>query len=603
MADLIAQGEQPGERWRRALPVGQPVLIGRTCIPWAVPWDDRISREHVRVTWTGEALRIEQLAEAKNPIFLRGAAVAAATITPGQHFVIGKTTFSVLEDRIALTLDLPEPFQEQSFSAQYLHRLRFRHPDLRIENLTRLPELITSATNDRELCQRLANVLLTGIPAADGVAIVELESTAPGKATLLNKHEPDSPAPNGNLVVHHWDRRLQTGGEFRPSERLIRASLARGETLLHIWQTSEQPGYTMMENCDWACCLPVPGEACRGWVIYLAGRLTHLSPGVSPSDPTDLRDDLKFSEIVAATLGSLRELRVLNRRQARLAPFFSPRVRELLASDDPEALLAPRETELTVLFCDLRGFSRHSEQHADALLALLERVGQALGVMSRNILGQGGVVADFQGDSAMGFWGWPLTQPARVKQACEAALAIRREFLAAANEAAHPLRDFHVGIGIASGRGVAGKIGSSDQVQVTVFGPVVNLAQRLESMTKHVAAEIVLDAATANLIRAVELPETTLRRIGRLRPLGMSQAVEAYELLPLSEEGRSLQQQWLASYEQAIAGFENQDWPCCRERLSELPPDLGWDRLLIEYFERQQTPLPMWDGVLNLERK
>ncbi len=602
MADLIAQGEQPSDRWRRALPVGQSLLLGRTTIPWAVPWDDRISREHSRLTWSGETLRIEHLAEAKNPIFLRGEAVTAADVTPGQHFVIGKTTFSVIEDRIALTLDLPEPFQEQSFSAQYLHRLRFRHPDLRIENLTRLPELITSAANDRELCQRLANVLLTGIPAADGVAIVELESPGGTKAGPNAKSDTDSSA-NGNLVVRYWDRRLQTGGEFRPSERLIRASLARGETLLHIWQNAELPGYTVMENCDWACCLPVPGEACRGWVIYLAGRLTNATPGALPSDPTDLRDDLKFSEIVAATLGSLRELRVLNRRQARLAPFFSPRVRELLASDDSEALLAPRETELTVLFCDLRGFSRHSEQHADALLALLERVGQALGVMSRNILGQGGVVADFQGDSAMGFWGWPLTQPARVRQACEAALAIRREFLAAANEAAHPLRDFHVGIGIASGRGVAGKIGSSDQVQVTVFGPVVNLAQRLESMTKQVAGEILLDAATAILVRAVELPDTTLRRIGRVRPLGMNQAVEAHELLVQAGEGRAMQERWLAIYEQALAAFEAQEWPRCGELLGELPRDLGWHRLLAEYMDRQQTPPPLWDGVLGLERK
>ncbi len=141
--------------------------------------------------------------------------------------------------------------------------------------------------------------------------------------------------------------------------------------------------------------------------------------------------------------------------------------------------------------------------------------------MSRNILGQGGVVADFQGDSAMGFWGWPLTlHGACVRQACEAALAIRREFLAAANDGTHPLRDFHVGIGIASGRGVAGKIGSSDQVQVTVFGPVVNLAQRLESMTKQVAAEIVIDATTASLLRAAAYPETTLRRIARFAAAG-----------------------------------------------------------------------------------
>ncbi len=119
MADLIAQGEQPSDRWRRALPTGRPVLLGRTTPSWAVPWDDRISREHVKLTWNGETLRIEQLVEAKNPVFLRGEAVALASIAPGQHFVIGKTTFSVLEDRIALTLDLPEPFQEQAFSTQY----------------------------------------------------------------------------------------------------------------------------------------------------------------------------------------------------------------------------------------------------------------------------------------------------------------------------------------------------------------------------------------------------------------------------------------------------------------------------------------------------
>jgi adenylate cyclase len=589
MADLIAQGEHPNDRWRRALPIGQTLMLGRTANPWCVPWDDRISRDHARLLWDGDTLSIEQVAEAKNPIFVRGQAVASANLSAGHHFVIGKTTFSILEDRIALTLDLPEPYQEQAFSAQYLHRLRFRNPDLRIENLARLPELITSASNDNELCQRLANVLLTGIPVADGVAIVEHQSAVSSKS--------------GELVVRHWDRRLQTGGEFRPSERLIRASLARGETLLHIWQSSEQPGYTMMENCDWACCLPVPGEACRGWAIYLAGRLSQASLGAAPSDPTDLRDDLKFSEIVAATLGSLRELRVLNRRQARLAPFFSPRVRELLASDDSESLLAPREAELTVLFCDLRGFSRHSEQHADALLALLERVGQALGVMSRNILGQGGVVADFQGDSAMGFWGWPLTQPARVKQACEAALAIRHEFMTAASESAHPLRDFQVGIGIASGRGVAGKIGSSDQVQVTVFGPVVNLAQRLVSLSKQAAAEIVLDETTAEMVSMADLPGTRLRRIARLRPLGMDQPVEAFELLLVTDERKPHQFHFLVSYQLALEAFEKRDWPRCRELLLALPQDLGWRRIMLEYIERQKTPPQGWEGVIDLDRK
>ena len=65
---------------------------------------------------------------------------------------------------------------------------------------------------------------------------------------------------------------------------------------------------------------------------------------------------------------------------------------------------------MTVLFCDLRGFSRESERSADDLFGLLERVSRALGVMTHHILEEGGVIGDFHGDAAMGFWGWPIAQ-------------------------------------------------------------------------------------------------------------------------------------------------------------------------------------------------
>ena len=96
--------------------------------------------------------------------------------------------------------------------------------------------------------------------------------------------------------------------------------------------------------------------------------------------------------------------------------------------------------------------------------------------MTHHIRQEGGVVGDFQGDAAMGFWGWPLPQKDAVLRTCRAALAVRAEFEATAG--------FHAGIGVATGRAVAGKIGTVDQVKVTVFGPVVNLASRLEGMTK-----------------------------------------------------------------------------------------------------------------------
>ncbi|MGC4002031.1 MAG: FHA domain-containing protein [Pirellulales bacterium] len=322
MADLIAQGETPEDRWRRPLPPGRPIVVGRTNGAWSVPWDDRVSRLHVRLEWNGERLSIEHLPDARNPVFVRGEAIRASTIFPGQHFVVGKTAFTLVEDRVAVASDLPEPLREQAFSSQYLRRLRFRHPDLRIENLSRLPELITSATNDRELCQRLSNVLLTGVPAADAVAIVD----TPQPTAAAGAAKASETAEAGDVRVRHWDRRTMTMGEFRPSERLIRATLERNETLLHVSRTAETPGYTVSDNYDWACCLPVPGAACRGWAIYLAGRLnSSVASNAAPSDAADFGDDMKFTEIVAATLGSLRDLGSLTRRQASLAPFFSPR--------------------------------------------------------------------------------------------------------------------------------------------------------------------------------------------------------------------------------------------------------------------------------------
>src|SRR5206468_6622837 len=97
-------------------------------------------------------------------------------------------------------------------------------------------------------------------------------------------------------------------------------------------------------------------------------------------DAEALRDEVKFTELLAATLDGLRESRLLAARQASLSQFFSPIVLDALASQDPQEVLAPREADVTVLFCDLRGFTRESERSANDLFGLLERVSQALGV-------------------------------------------------------------------------------------------------------------------------------------------------------------------------------------------------------------------------------
>ncbi len=121
------------------------------------------------------------------------------------------------------------------------------------------------------------------------------------------------------------------------------------------------------------------------WALYVAGRY-HASAGqqTTPTDPTDLREDVKFGELVAAILSSLRQSEQLRKRQASLSRFFAPAVSAAMHGADPEEVLAPRVADVSVLFCDLRGFTHAAERSAADLPGLLERVSRALGVATHH---------------------------------------------------------------------------------------------------------------------------------------------------------------------------------------------------------------------------
>jgi adenylate cyclase len=611
MPDLIAQGPQPEQRWRRRLEPGVRQTIGRQAGIWSTPWDDRISRRHVEVVYQDGQLRVEALESARNPVFFRGYKTDRFTLKPGDHFVIGETTFSFVDQRIYVSLDLPRPVNERTFTVEELRRQPFREADKRIDVLSRLPEIISGSGTDQELFVRLVNLLLNGIDRATAAAVVAVGGQEPGARSTesQSRANPKSevPSPKSQIVsVLHWDRRILADADFRPSERLIREAVGSGESVAYVWSGSAPRGegeFTLSEGVDWALCVPVPGNACSGWGLYVTGSFSELSAS-GPPDAELLRDDVKFTELTAATLSGLRESRLLAARQASLSHFFSPVVLEAISAQEPEQVFAPREADVTVLFCDLRGFTRESERSAGDLLGLLQRVSQALGVMTHEILAQGGVIGDFHGDAAMGFWGWPIAQPDSVRRTCRAALGIRAAFTVS-SPGDNPLNEFRVGIGIASGRAVAGKIGTVDQVKVTVFGPVVNLASRLESMTRQLRASILVDPATAAVIRASVPPNICrLRRLARVLPVGLSAPIEVSELLPPAPDYPELSDEHLVAYEAALQAFERRDWPLALKQLHAVPPDdVAKDFLTLFITQHGRTPPADWNGAIPLEGK
>lgn len=546
-------------------------------------WDDRISRRHLEISVDSQGVQITRLADSSNPVFVDGIEVSGARLVSGQSFVIGASRFE-LQDVNRSDSPGNQAVQQMAIDRQQLQRVRYDDAAMRIEVLTSLPAVIRESGVERDLHVRLASLLLAGIQNADGVAIVGLsESLRPR--------------------VFHQEQRFETGAPMQPSARLISNAMEQQTTVLHVWdKTAEADSqYTQVAGFGWAFCTPF-ADLSSDRALYITGR---SEPDFPHSGDRRLHADIKFTEFIADIVGSLQRQRRLERQQSGLRQFFSPPILEALGQDLDTSLLEPRECDVTVLFCDLRGFSHRAEEESDNLTALLERVSLALEVMTSQILRFGGVTGDFQGDAALGFWGWPISSEESPINACRAALAIREEFSKAQADPTHPLKDFETSIGIAHGRAVAGKIGTREQVKVTVFGPVVNLASRLESMTRELHVSVLIDEFLDHQIREKMSPaEGRVRRLLQVLPYGMDRTLMISELVPSEQRFPMLTDQHLADFENGVTAFIVGQWGEAWKYLHRMPAeDRAQDFLSMMITQQDRKAPPDWDGIVRMKKK
>lgn len=588
MLSLIAQGTRTAQRCKWSLPPGDKLVLGRAhdCdLP--VPWDPHVARNHVEITPTESHLSVSRHPDSSRVIFFQGEPQDQFECAAGEHFVIGLTTILVQEAQVDNTSVLEAPAETVTFDQRELQRVAYTDADRRIEVLTQLPELIRETRNASQMNQRLLNLLLAGVSGADAVALVVLD----GEQT----------------AVPHWLRRREAGGRLLPSQRLVREAIEiRRQTVLHIWEpVSDQEGYTQAAGFDWAYCTPVSLEQHKRAGIYVAGRLEQDGVSAILDRQAQLKADVRFTEFVAEIVSTVLRENQWERHKAVLQQFLPGPVLDALGEDLETELLEPRECEVTVLFCDLRGFSRTAEESAGQLMQLLKRVQAALTIMTREILKHGGVTGDFLGDAILGFWGWPFATEDAPLNACRAALAIRRAFRTLNSDGSHSLSDFQVGIGIAHGAAVAGKIGAGAQVKATVFGPVVNLASRLEGMTKQLRVPVLLDQETARLVRPrLSSEEGRLRKLARVLPYGMETPVDVSELLLNAREHPELNDELVATYERGVDEFIAGNWEAAYRCFHQMPAsDRAQDFLSVQIAQHNRVSPPGWDGVIRLPSK
>ncbi len=590
MLELIISGPEPAQQQRREIPEGEVVRLGRSPRSgWAIPWDLLISREHCELTLKGSQIFVQRLDSARNPVYLEEVDTREFTIGAGQGFRIGQTQFQVVSMEVADSLSSSR-IEEQSFAPEMLRSFKFHNAEQRLEVLTKLPEAISRARTDEELAQEAIKILLKAMPHATAAAVVQY---------------PPNPTIDDKPLMMRWDSQSDESGRFAPSRRLIVAAINRNEGILHVWQDAadSNPAFTVSGNLDWAFCLPLKGEASRGWALYVSGKFG--SPGATSITENDVKGDLRFTELVSDFISSIRQVKSLQTQQAGMAQFFSPAVIEAVRKGNADKILEPRETDITVLFCDVRGFSKKAEAAQENLKQLLDRVSEALGVMTAGIMKYDGVIADFQGDAALGFWGWPSQPEDGPLSACRAALHIANEFTRAANDPMSPLGDFKVGIGVANGRAIAGKIGTREQIKVGAFGPVVNMGSRLEGLTKQLRTSILVDEFTGKHVREHAGKDVMRSRLlGRFIPAGMNTDLAIYELLPPLSEDARVSDASIDIFESAVEHFIAGRWSEAAELLNQMPVgDRTRDFLLIYIATNNYEAPGNWNGIIRLDKK
>jgi adenylate cyclase len=253
---------------------------------------------------------------------------------------------------------------------------------------------------------------------------------------------------------------------------------------------------------------------------------------------------------VAAGMSRLQQEHAALSARVQFEQFFTRELSEQL-SLQPD-LLAGRDAEVSLLFCDIRGFSRISERLGAE--KTVQWIGDVMGVLSDCVLAHAGVLVDYIGDELVAMWGAPAMQPEHAQLACRAALDMLNA-LPHINErwSAVLQEPMAFGIGINSGIARVGNTGSRHKFKYGPLGNTVNLASRVQGATKYLRSPILITGSTCSRLDA----GFQSRRLCLVRVVNIVEPVELHELAPSDQPGWSVLQQ---GYETALSAFEHRDF-------------------------------------------
>jgi adenylate cyclase len=284
------------------------------------------------------------------------------------------------------------------------------------------------------------------------------------------------------------------------------------------------------------------------------------------------------------------------------ATYVPPDLVDEMVKDPDSYSMKAANKELTVMFCDMRGFTNLSESmEPTALQSLLNDVFSRL---TEVIQANRGTTDKYMGDCVMAFWGAPIDTPNHAQLAVKAALEMSAA-VSKINEEhrARGLPVIGVGIGLNTGTMCVGNMGSAIRRSYTVIGDAVNLGSRLEGLSKTYGVEIVASEATRK-----QATEFVWQELDRVRVKGKEQVVTIYMPLASVEGAPQHKSAELKTWALLLKAYRSQDWEQCDVQILNLER-LNAKKYLYQMYSERVASLralpknPAWDGATNFDSK
>jgi len=453
--------------------------------------------------------------------------------------------------------------------------------------LGRLDDRIDTAVND--LRERLNEQDATLLKQLDAGKFDEAKSTLAGADALRAE----------------FDRKIAGVRADMMNQVEASATTVMREQRQAIWISAAVTGIAAVLGFMFAMMV---GSGITGPVLRLLEGTREVEAGrLDRSISVTTRDEI--GQLSAAFNRMIERLRQNQRVRETFGRYIDPRIAESLLGETAVAAAEGQRRVMTVMFCDMKGFTALSEGVTPQ--GLVKIMNRYLSTMSEPIHAHRGVIDKYIGDGIMAYWGPPFIEEAeQVKRACSAAIDMIGSLTKLRHELPELLgvrtisADCDLRIGIATGEALVGSIGSEYMMSFTVMGDTVNLASRLESANKVYGSRCLISEATAKLCAA----DFELREIDRVVVTGQSQPQTIYELMGMKDALAPQQILARSRYAAGLEAYRAGRWDEAAAAFAaaiEAAPDDGPSiALLARVAEMKQNPPPDgWHGSWRFEHK